>query len=602
MSRSSSLPLLDKLIVVQESFAMPVAPCLASVITHYEPIVKSLGVLLFLLIEVAFVGGATIGFLPGGLRSKLSLPAFLLPGLFVATAFAETWSLFGGLVPWANPVLILVAAVLAVARRRTFVSTVREGIRNTRWSSLILFVPCLFFATMNALTNGYCHDNLIYQLPAVRWVAEFGSVPGLANLNGKFGFNSALHPLAALFGGPFGYAIGSEFVNPVIVLSAGAILLQEIRLRSKEFFAQGSPYAALLLPAVLSLLFSECFSSPQPDVGSGAIAILVAWHLREIIFERDIAATNEQGAFLRCLMASSLVAKLKLSYAVFAFAAVALVTLVILIRQRRFTAILLPVIFVFALSVAWLCRGYITSGYPFYPSEFGAIRFDWLVPHEAVVSERNWILSWARDPSRDWHSVLANSDWFRPWLANTLADLSVRKSLLLGAAGLILSLITGPWRWQKPPFYRWCCLVTPAILSLVFWFLIAPDPRFAGATIWTVAADIVYLPFICLDSIKLLLRVLFTVLISGLIGLELGAGVIRLRTEYEQFPNFVGGQYPLVPRTTYSGLTIWVPLQGDLIGPWRIPAAAYFDPRLQLRSKTFREGFRIDPTLRPASE
>jgi hypothetical protein len=88
-----------------------------------------------------------------------------------------------------------------------------------------------------------------------------------------------------------------------------------------------------------------------------------------------------------------------------------------------------------------VCRGYITSGYPLYASEFGAIQFDWTIAHKAAASDRNWILSQASDPTRDWHSVLASNDW----LATTLSDPLVRKSLVLGAAGLILDLISVPW-------------------------------------------------------------------------------------------------------------------------------------------------------------
>ena len=583
---------------------MFIATYLASIITHYAPIIKSLGVLVFLLMEVAFVGCVAIGFLQPGSRSDLNLPAFLLPGLFVTTAFAETWSLFGGLVPWANLTLILVAIILAGARWRTFATLVKEGIRNTRWIGLTVFVPCAFFAALNALTNGYCHDNLLYHLPALRWLADFGSVPGIANLHGRLGFNSALHPLAALFGSPFGIAIGSEFVNPVVVLCACAVLLQAVRLDPKEFFSQASVYAALLFPLILGLLFSDCLSSPQPDVAGVAIAVLVTWHLREVIFESEVLVASEQAAFLRCLMASSLVVMLKLSYALFGLAAGALVALLILVRRRRLTAILVPLILVFVLSIPWVCRGYITSGYPFYPSEFGAIPFDWIVPHEAALSDKNWVLSWARDPTRNWQSVLANNDWLWPWLATTLGDDLVRKSLLLSVLGVVLALASSPWRWRKESFYRCCCLIVPTLLSLLFWFLTAPDPRFAGATIWTAAVDIAYVPFACLDSVKFLLRVLFSVLVAGFVAIELKTGFIRLGKEHEQFPNFVGSPTELVPRLTDSGLTVWVPVKGDLTGAWKIPAAPNysFNPKLELRGKTYRDGFRVNPKAQQPTE
>jgi hypothetical protein len=295
---------------------------------------------------------------------------------------------------------------------------------------------------------------------------------------------------------------------------------------------------------------------------------------------------------------------LKLSYGALGLSAAALVTLIVLIRRRRFMAICVPVLLVFVFSIPWVCRGYITSGYPLYPSELGAIHFDWIVPHESASSDRKWVLSWARDPTRDADAVLANNDWLRPWLATTFGDLLVRKSLLLGAAGLILGLISAPGRWRIGSFFQCCWLIAPIILSLVFWFLTAPDPRFAGAAIWTVAADIAFLPFACLVSVRLLLRVFTTVLIAGFIGLELKEGGVRLATEHEQFPNSVGGTSELVPRLTYSGLAVWVPVTGNLTGPWKIPAAppSSFNPRLELRGKTFRDGFRINLNARKPAE
>jgi hypothetical protein len=581
-------------VVDQESFAMLIALSLASIITSLVPLAESLGVLLFLLVEVGLVGCVAISFLQTRSRSDLSLPALLVPGLFVMVAFAESWSLFGGLVPWANPALILIAGILALGRRRTFANIVRDSIQNTRWISLILFVPILFFAAMNALTNGFCYDSLLYHLAAVRWVAEFGSVPGLANLHGRLGFNSALHPLAALFGFPFGIEVGREFVNPLIIVSAGAVLLQGIKLNRKEFFLPGSVYACLLFPLVLGLLFSDCLSSPQPDVSTAGIAILVAWYLRGVV--QESAGEKQAVTYLGCLMASSLVVTFKLSYAVLGLTAAGLATVILFRRHGRTALILVGLIIVGVFLIPWLCRGYITSGYPLFPSELGRIHFDWMVPHEAALSERNWVLSWARAPDHDWRSVLVNSDWIRLWVATTVADPIVLKAVILLAGGLALIVLTGPWRYRTDSILAWSWLISPIILSLLFWFFTAPNPRFAQATFWILAGDVVYLPFVYLNRVPRFCYAFFLLLIAGFTVSELAEGFVRLHRERERFPNFVGGPPPLVSRFTYSGLAIWVPIEDNLTGPWQIPAtpADRFDPRLELRGKTLREGFRID--------
>ena len=83
------------------------APWLPSIFSAYEPVVKSLSVSLFFVGELALGGCVVMTLLPPSLRYRVSLPELILPGLFVAVAFAETWSLFDGVTPWANVVLIL---------------------------------------------------------------------------------------------------------------------------------------------------------------------------------------------------------------------------------------------------------------------------------------------------------------------------------------------------------------------------------------------------------------------------------------------------------------------------------------------------------------
>jgi len=571
-----------------------VQPLLPSIISAYEPLTKSLSVLLFFVGELVLGGGVIMALVPQNFRHRLSLPELILPGLFLAVTFAETWSLFGGVTPWANVVLIVILVILAAARWRTLKLVLGQSVRSTHWRNFIFLLPCLVFAAMNALTNGFCYDTLLYHLAAIRWVADFGSVPGLANLHGRLGFNTALHPLAALLGSPFGIAVGREFVNPVIIVSAGAVLLQGIKPKSKEFFLPDSVYACLLFLLVLHLLFSDCLSSPQPDVGSAGIALLVAWYLRGVV--QESANDKQEAAYLGCLMASSLVVTFKLCYAVFGLAAAGLATAILFWRRSRFTLIWARLIVAALFSVPWFCRGYMTSGYPLFPSELGRIHFDWMVPHEAALSERNWVLSWARAPDHHWRSVLINHDWIRPWLTATISDRIVLKAVILLAGGLILIGLTRPWRYSKASFLGWCWLISPIILSLLFWFFTAPNPRFAEATLWILAADVAYLPFLLLSVAPRFCCAFLLLLIAGFTIFELADGFGRLHRERERFPNFVGGPPALISRLTYSGLAIWVPTESNLTGPWQIPAtpADRFDPRLELRGKTLREGFRIN--------
>jgi hypothetical protein len=136
----------------------------------------------------------------------------------------------------------------------------------------------------------------------------------------------------------------------------------------------------------------------------------------------------------------------------------------------------------------------------------------------------------------------------------------------------------------------------PVAISLLFWFTTAPGPRFAEGTIWILAVGVAYLPFASRDSAERFARAIFLVAVSGLTTLELATGFARLRKETERLPNFVGTPPVLTKELTYSGLAVWVPVDGESAGPWQIPATPpdRFDPRLELRGKSFREGFRMN--------
>ena len=43
------------------------------------------------------------------------------------------------------------------------------------------------------------YDTGLYHAQAIRWIEEYGVVPGLANLHSRFGYNSASFALSAFF-------------------------------------------------------------------------------------------------------------------------------------------------------------------------------------------------------------------------------------------------------------------------------------------------------------------------------------------------------------------------------------------------------------------
>jgi hypothetical protein len=226
---------------------------------HFQAPFKSLILLFIFQAEFLLLGTALSSWFRPNPFALFSLPDLAFLGQCAAVSFAQVWSLFGGLRPLSNICLLLFVAANAMLWPRRLLETLRSGAKETHWPGLLLVSPLWLVAAFNALTAGFCYDSALYHLLAVRWVWEYGAVPGLANLHGRLGFNSALASLAGLLGVPFGLRLGQEFVNPAIVVSVAAVLSQGLSWKStrgRDF--QRTIYALSLFVPVVALVFSSC--------------------------------------------------------------------------------------------------------------------------------------------------------------------------------------------------------------------------------------------------------------------------------------------------------------------------------------------------------
>jgi hypothetical protein len=552
-------------------------------------LLKSLPIVLGFQLELFLLGVAAWSWLRRLMPGQFTLPDIGLIGLAIAIFFSETWSLFGGLYPWANEVLCAIALLCLVFRRQAITELVREAWNQTSLPGLLVLLPIFFVAAWNAMTTSIaCYDIESYHLQAVRWAAEFGSVPGLANLHGRLGFNSALHPFAALLSSPGGLWLGREYANSLVVTITLAILVQGLASHPAR-----SIYTLLLLPLPTSLLFSDCLSGPQPDVAAASAAILFGWYLRDIIFDR---AARNSGVFFLSLLAGSMAVLFKLSYAGWAVIGI-FATVACWSRSRQgMRQLIVPVALIGIFCLPWICRGYLTSGYPLFPAEIGRLDFDWTVPHKLITDERDWVLSWARAPfNSQVQQVLSGWSWLGPWIQQLPSQPIMVKAAVMALVGLLIFIWLLRLRFSRSQLPHWIALFLSAFGAVLFWFFSAPSPRFAQATIWILAVDLFYLGAVSAGNISRAVGTLAaTVSIAFLIS-ELVPGLARLSSEQIRFPNYIGVTPPVVLQYTALGTAIWVPQHGKYSGDWNLPVTPRdrFQRKLEQRGPTLRDGFRI---------
>ena len=99
---------------------------------------------------------------------------------------------------------------------------------------MIVAVLCLFFTLVWTTREPWHYDTGLYHAQAIRWIEEYGVVPGLGNLQMRFAYNSAFMSLQALFS--LGWLVGQSLhsLNGFFCFAALTWALTTIRVRSTE--------------------------------------------------------------------------------------------------------------------------------------------------------------------------------------------------------------------------------------------------------------------------------------------------------------------------------------------------------------------------------
>ena len=183
--------------------------------------------MIMILMEWAYM--ATLSFLMGfaclaPFRKKggcqiHSAVTYMMAGLLVLNVYAEYFSLFAGVGFWASLIAVFAAVIGGMLLRRDLAdffkisktqacqkkkerSDERLENANSLWRKKNKAV-WLLYAGLTLLfaygsSRGYMHyDTGLYHAQAIRWIEEYGVVPGLANLHSRFGYNSASFALSA---------------------------------------------------------------------------------------------------------------------------------------------------------------------------------------------------------------------------------------------------------------------------------------------------------------------------------------------------------------------------------------------------------------------
>jgi hypothetical protein len=430
-----------------------------------------------------------------------------------------------------------------------------ELVRQCRGNLVSILVGLSAFLYRYAFTS---YDNGLYHLQAVKWNSEFPITPGLANLNGRLGFNSLLYLLAPLDDrAEFGWV--SSLLLLLFVLMSCYARFSRARPSTVEFYFSGLVTCLLALGASVALGWLGVLNA------DGFVAILtVYWFCIALSLP-----SRPQTDVPLLLLAGVLALTVKLS-------AAPLFLLALLVawyhRKTADVPLLKPAAVAAVLFGLWMARDVVLSGCALYPLPQSCIPgLPWAVSRGQAATEMVSIKSWAMAPHRlDYAKVMSDWTWLGEWSLRTWQNWSAQLFLFGGIAACV-SVLAGA---------RVSRVVMAAIaglgLCLAYWFWGGPDVRFGSG--YLAAAGILGLSIACaayFPDTNLMRRLaLEAVALSALLGI---AGLVQSGNTWT-----IKVRPAYTMRTAPGGKSIWV-TQGDHEGSdqcWdqALPCTPYFSP------------------------
>lgn len=455
-------------------------------------------------------------------------------------------------------------------------STIRCHPLRSLLATIVVIVWCLCAMELPTM-----YDSGLYHFGSIRWLNEHPIVPGLGNLHWRLALNQSYFAFLALLNiAPFwgkGYAAGGLFLLLLTLLTILEVGATQSKMWRWIFGGVLFSYLCLL---------SGPIANPMPDTAVALlqIVIFIFLYLNFVPNVETSRTTTRQYHHLQIVIAllCLTIVTVKLSSIGFAIASFGFVA----VWAFRSTRHKLPSLVVTRLitllglfAVIHVCRGYLLSGAPFFPSPVGGVwSLPWAVEFGVAQNESQLIYAWAKQPGiRSASELATNFNWFNSWFAALPMTL-----LLLMSFSTLLNLISLGvflrYRGAISPDLRAVSMIVPVIASLVFWFMTAPDVRFLGAIailyfIWSLWLVVSIRPssYSRLKVSKLFLSPTLNVVASLFVLICFVRWSITGLVAVSGWPNLP--DVPVAKHSTRSGLAVWVPEQGQQCWNHPLPCA-----------------------------
>ena len=558
---------------------------------------------------------------------------YLLSGMILTTALAQWIVLFvplnfTALLLFILPLFILLSLILRQSLILSWKKILYGPLRHP------FFLPCfaIFLFMILVLNAGptVMDDTDSYHIQMVKWAQEYGTVPGIANLHLRYGFNSSWFLSIALLLPKIKGVNHYMALNGLLSCWLSYYLLFKI-------FAAWSPAAsakqintifAVFVVLILGLaawpmLRGNAASANYDFISTCCIIVLfieaasTGMTTASRTISSSIAPTLASDSTAAVPTAVSKVTpsvhpSLRPEWIVWPFflSTVKLINFVLilfclfwLIRTFRKQTLYICLGAAAFILIPFGIRNCLLSGYLLFPLyQIDLFSFDWKVSRPLVVELMDYIEYFNRS-NGDSQAVidLPFTAWIKVWQHNLFSYDKVITDLSIGC-WLVMLATWKKWTRAFSPSYNLFLLTL--FLMLITWLIIAPDPRFIyGALLASIFTGIIALPGRA--SIRQCRR-LATI---GLITVSAG---IFIHTTYKmsthaEYRNWLLPHplpVPVTKKLVVDGIELRIPEKA--LDNWnprcydqQLPCLYMLNPFLHARGKKISDGFRADEGEHP---
>jgi hypothetical protein len=343
--------------------------------------------------------------------------------------------------------------------------------------AVILLFLWLLFLSFWATQIPHNFDSGLYHMQSIHWFNKNALPFGLANIHGRFGYNSSWFSVASVIQLPIKTQEGLNglSISALMIFFFGIAAYQAWQKRLRQ---PHTIYLALSVLIFVGAVLRTNISSPSPDL---AVLILCLMST-SLAFKALETRFNLTYCILQTTVLCLFAFTVKLSSLPLILIPIGLMGFTL---RHRLPIQWKPLIgysvsFAGIILTAWMVRGVSVSGCLVFP--IPETCFDqalWTVPR--AVIEEYWIAGIASARTTYPH-LLPLQQWIGPWFWKTSKSIDFLIPVTLMIAALLIRLHK---REQSSLPLKW--IVLPHLCAIALWFFSAPDIRFAAGYFWSLS-------------------------------------------------------------------------------------------------------------------